>query len=125
MGLAEIAAAQGMIQYFASRLRGRHFILLTDNTSCETGIRKGASSHLDMDRAAYAIHKLLSTIGAKVHVAHIDTEDNVADAISRLRPLDESKIDVSKAYASQALELLVSSGVGDSVRKVVMGGAWG
>ena len=125
MGLAEIAAAQAMIQYFASRLRGRHFILLTDNTSCETGIRKGASSHLDMDRAAYAIHKLLSTIGAKVHVAHIDTEDNVADAISRLRPLDESKIDVSKAYASQALELLVGSGVGDSVRKVVMGGAWG
>ena len=119
MGEAEIAGALAMIDYFAPRLQGRRFVLLTDNTSCEAGIRKGASSHLDMDRAAFAIHQLLTHIGATVFVSHIDTKDNVADAISRLRPLDESKIEVSRARAAAVVELLRSSSVGDSVRKVV------
>ena len=120
MGEAEIAGALAMIDYFADRLQGRRFVLLTDNTSCEAGVRKGASSHLDMDRAAFAIHQLLSHIGATVHVAHIDTKDNVADAISPLRPLDETKIEVSRARAAAVIELLAaSSRVGESVRKVV------
>ena len=119
MGLAEIAGALAMIDYFSSRLHGRCFVLLTDNTSCESGVRKGASSHLDMDRAAYAIHSLLEHIDAKVHVAHIDTKANVADSLSRLRPIDESKIEVSRKRAQEVIGLLTSSRVGESVRKIV------
>ena len=119
MGLAEISAALGMISYFASRLRGRHFVLLTDNTSCESGVRKGASSHLDMDAAAFAIHALLRDIRADVIVGHVDTKDNVADAVSRAKPLEEAAINASKQAALKAVRQLGDTRVGGSVKQVI------
>ena len=119
MGLAEISAALGMLQYFASRLAGRRFVLLTDNTSCESGVRKGASSHLDMDRAAFAIHALLRDMGASVVVGHVDTKDNVADAVSRAKELDILAIEASRKAANEVVALLGDTRVGGSVKRVV------
>ena len=122
MGTAEIAAALAMIRHFAPRLQGRKFVLLTDNTSCEAGVRKGASKHLDMDRAAHAIHCLLNDINAEAIVGHVGTDDNVADAVSRGRPVEEEKAQKSKAAAAstlQALKLLGASRVGGLLKEVV------
>ena len=111
-----------MIRHFAPRLQGRKFVLLTDNTSCEAGVRKGASKHLDMDRAAHAIHCLLNDINAEAIVGHVGTDDNVADAVSRGRPVEEEKAQKSKAAAAstlQALKLLGASRVGGLLKEVV------
>jgi len=125
MGLAEISAALAMISFFSNRLNGRRFVLLTDNTQCEAGVRKGTSSHLDMDRAAFAIHAMLRDINASVLVGHVDTEDNVADAVSRSKELDVRAIEASKAAALDAVALLGKTRVGESVNQVVRGAALG
>lgn len=121
MGVAEISGALGMVRRFADRLRGRTFVLLTDNTSCEIGIRKGKSSHLDMDRAAFAIQALVRDVNARVLVGHVATECNAADAVSRAKPLDEKAIEASKEAAVEAIELLLSGkeGVGAGVKQVI------
>ena len=121
MGLAEISGALGMVRRFADRLRGRAFVLLTDNTACELGIRKGKSSHLDMDSAAFAIHALVADVNARVLVGHVDTKCNAADAVSRAKPLDESAVAASKEAASDAIEFLASGkeGVGAGVKQVI------
>jgi hypothetical protein len=121
MGVAEISAALGMLRRFADRLRGRTFVLLTDNTSCEIGIRKGKSSHLDMDRAAFGILALVRDVNARVLVGHVASECNAADAISRAKPLDEKAVEASKEAAVEAIELLLSGkeGVGAGVKQVI------
>jgi hypothetical protein len=119
MGLAEISAALGMITYFAKRLNGRRFVLLTDNTQCESGVHKGSSSHMDMDRAAFAIHAVLRDINALVLVGHVGTKDNVADAVSRSKELDVRAIEASKAAAFDVIALLGKTRVGESVNLVV------
>lgn len=122
MGTAEIAAALAMIRHFSQRLQGRKFVLLTDNTACEAGVRKGASRHLDMDRAAYAIHCLLDDLKAEAIVGHVGTDDNVADATSRGRPIELRQTAKSKeaaACAVQALKSLGASRVGGLLRGVL------
>lgn len=126
MGVAEISGALAMITYFARRLRGRRFVLLTDNTAAELGAKRGASSHLDMDAAAFGIHKVLNDIGASVIVGHVASADNVADAVSRAQELKHTAIVASRVAAQQAVDLLKQEGgVGVAVRSVVLKNAGG
>jgi hypothetical protein len=120
MGIAEIAGALAMITHFARRLRGRRFVLLTDNSAAEIGAKRGASSHLDMDRAAFGIHAILRDIGASVIVGHVASADNVADAVSRAEELKYTAIVASRIAAQEAVDLLKQTGgVGVVVRSVV------
>ena len=122
MGTAEIAGALAMIRHFAQRLQGRKFVLITDNTSCEYGVRNGKSRHLAMDRAAHTIHCLLCDIGAEVIVGHVSTDKNVADAVSRGKELDPAlheKSEEAAACALQTLEILGATRVGGLLKEVL------
>ena len=113
MGVAESAAVLAGLSRFNQRLRGRTFVLLVDNSSTQTAVERGKSQHATMDLATHMIHNLLRSIDAKVVVARVSSFDNVADAPSRGRDIDEACVAASKQAAEQALDLARRTSVGD------------
>ena len=92
---AELLAALAGVRAFSARLRDRGVVLLSDNTTTTTALEKGP---LRVHRTFAAglvtteLEQLLDQLKCVVRVGRVETGDNVADAVSRGKPLLASKI---------------------------------
>ena len=114
IGVAESLAALGGIARFEDALRSvGSFTLLIDNTSSQATIARVNAGKLPKGRQAtgeiaLAIVDKLRSWNVSMRVARIATDDNIADEVSRGRPIDLGK--VKSCAAAAGLSDLLAEG---------------
>ena len=101
IGVAESLAVVGGLERFAAELRqARTFTLLIDNTSSQCTISAVNEGRLPSGTAATSVIAVdiverVRSIGAAMTVARVSTGDNIADEVSRGRPIDLNKVELN------------------------------
>ena len=89
---AETAAVVGALCRFEDDLAGRTFTLLIDNTSSEAVLRsQRPGTSPGHNAVALRVLQQLDHMRATMYVARVGTHDNVADEVSRGRPIVAAK----------------------------------
>jgi hypothetical protein len=84
----EMAAVRWATEDFAQHFTpGTVIDLRVDNTSTEAGANKGTSSSWGVSRQLNAFMEKKKEMGINMRASHVDTKENWADPISRMKPL--------------------------------------
>lgn len=123
MAVAESAAVVAGLARFAARLRGTTFVLLVDNSTAESAFKRVSARHHAIALAVDTVTRMLIRLNAKVLVARVASGDNVADAPSRGRPLNQACIQATRDAAHLAIDklALTHTSVGAAVAALASG----